>query len=284
MDTASTFMGLKKQTLFQIFKYSVYIIVCGNSLYFLIEDLNASAHTFRDGVGFAEYINAFTASTDTITWVILLLAFELETYVIPDEKFTPTVQWSLNGLSLVCYTVIVMAFTGYWEKASMIYGFDSVEPTNACTLVGSVESVGIVLDEYETLSKENCATFTGSLHVNPDVSMVSTDAGLTHMKRQAVLDVVNSATWIIVVFVLALDVFLQTRGLLSDRIYTASKRFKYVLYSILIACAVYWAIIADIMGTWDALVWILAFFFIELNVQQWHDEEAEEYAGTGDTA
>jgi hypothetical protein len=40
--------------------------------------------------------------------------------------------------------------------------------------------------------------------------------------------------------------------------------------------AIYWGFDGDFVDFWDAFLWLVAFFFIELNVVEWrHEEEAE---------
>jgi hypothetical protein len=51
---------------------------------------------------------------------------------------------------------------------------------------------------------------------------------------------------------------------------------KVALYSILFLCAVYWGIKGDFVDFWDAFLWLLAFFFIEMNVVEWRAEEQQE--------
>ena len=90
------------------------------------------------------------------------------------------------------------------------------------------------------------------------------------------VDVINSVTWIIVVVVLEVDVWLQLRGRFSGLVMAVSKYFKMVLYSILLAAAAYWWLLGDFLDFWDSFLWIVAFFFIELNLFQWQAETEAE--------
>ena len=69
---------------------------------------------------------------------------------------------------------------------------------------------------------------------------------------------------------------LQLRGKLTDKLYKITASVKAVSYSLLFVAAFYWAYLGDAYGTWDATLWILAFFFIELNLFNWHEEEIIE--------
>jgi len=79
---------MSRDNVFRVFKYSVYALLMLNVYLFFAEEWAASAHRFVDGVALADVIEGFAASIDTAAWVVLLLMFELETYVLNDEQFT----------------------------------------------------------------------------------------------------------------------------------------------------------------------------------------------------
>ena len=54
---------------------------------FFQEDLAASAETFGDTVTWRNVVEAYSATIDTLAWVVLLLLFELETAVIDDDSY-----------------------------------------------------------------------------------------------------------------------------------------------------------------------------------------------------
>ena len=85
-------------------------------------------------------------------------------------------------------------------------------------------------------------------------------------------DVINSGAWILVVIVLEIEVRLQLRGNLSDRIMDANKYLKFALYGVLFGAAAYWGYAGDFLDFWDACLWLFAFIFIELNVFEWQYE------------
>ena len=89
------------------------------------------------------------------------------------------------------------------------------------------------------------------------------------------VDVINSATWVAVVNILEVDVWLQLRGRLQGSIVSASKIIKLFLYSILFAAAAYWGLLGDFLDFWDAFMWLVAFVFIEMNLFQWQAETDE---------
>jgi hypothetical protein len=47
--------------------------------------------------------------------------------------------------------------------------------------------------------------------------------------------------------------------------------------------AVYWGFEGDFVDFWDAFLWLVAFFFIELNVVEWRQESQTAQGNTSRT-
>ena len=86
-------MKINGGTLFQLFKYVVYVLLTFNIYLFFVQEYSAAQLQFVDGVATSDLIEAYAATIDTFAWVILLLMFELETYVLEDRQFTRSVIW-----------------------------------------------------------------------------------------------------------------------------------------------------------------------------------------------
>lgn len=273
MPLSGTLFGIKTGTLYQLFKYAVYILILYNVVHFAVEDYTASAHRFRDGVSLADINNAFSQAIDSIFWLILLLMLELETWVIEDEDYGGLAKWSVQGVSIVCYVFIVLAFLGYLEKLLFVLAFEPVTLASACDGIGEYLSYVIEIDEYQTLTAANCAAVGGApyyANLNDSILLSGDIHGETVLL--AYTEVINAATWLLIVVVLWVDVYLQIRGQLTDRLYRINVWIKAVLYSILVVAAVIWGIYGNFIDFWDAFIWIVAFVFIELNLFQWHEE------------
>ena len=72
--------------------------------------------------------------------------------------------------------------------------------------------------------------------------------------------------------------FLQERGVLEGLVLKISNGIKFVLYSTLFLAAVYWGFKGNFVDFWDAFLWLVAFFFIEMNVVEWRQEMLDEGA------
>jgi len=277
MSRGNKLLGPDKNTWFQVFKYSVYLLIFINVIQFFAEDYAATSHTFRNGIAWSQLTDAFATTFDSGAWLILLLMFELETYVIPDEKMVGKTRWAINILSAICFIFIVQAFLGYFDKYIVMSGYAASAYDSACSAVGTVQSYAKDLDEYFNLTATNCAAITGdSFFVHTKNSMLSSGDVLQRMKNLAMTDVINAGAWILIVIVLQIDVLLQMRGELTEKFYKINIYIKVVLYLILFAAAVYWGFMSALLDFWDAMLWIIAFFFIELNLFKWNEETRAE--------
>ena len=275
-------MSINSNTLYQFFKYAVYILLAMNIYWFFAEEYAAAALQFAGGVALKDLIEAYSSTIDTAAWVVLLLMFELETYVLEDRHFTPAVTRSLHGLRALCYLFIIYAFFGYVANLEFVFEATILEGvTNACSLIPEGWSWAVDLDEYTELTMANCATFPqdGTLFRFKDMPAVVDPQGLTEIRRLAWVDVINSGVWLLVVLVLEIDVRLQEQGRFSGFALAASTASKIVLYTTLLLAAIYWGIKGDFVDFWDAFLWLVAFVFIELNVFEWRREEIAAHAG-----
>ncbi len=252
-----------------------------NVYWFFAEEILAAAVQFPDGVGAADLIEAFSATIDTAAWVVLLLMFELETYVLDDRHFTKRVTWTLHGLRALCYAFIVYAFYGYVANLTFLYETTTLAGiANVCSLLPASWSWAMTLDEYAAITVANCAAFSDAsvFYQFKDMTAVVDAQGLQEIRYLAWVDVINSAVWLLVVLVLETDVRLQERGLYGGTALMLSNASKVVLYSLLLLAAIYWGRKGDFVDFWDAFLWLVAFVFIELNVFEWRQEEKEAAA------
>lgn len=269
--------AIHPHTVFRIFKYLIYALVSLNAFLFFQEDLLASREVFAGGVSWDHLAEGFSATIDTTAWVVLLLLFELETAVIPDEKLKGRLKWLLMLVRAVSYAFILWAFYGYLLKFGLVSNTIPFVVENVCQLVGTDFSWVLDLDEYPPIDQAACMALQGQalLQISGTHIIGSSDA-ITAARNLAIVDIINAADWLIIVFMLEVEVYLQLKDVLTDRLLLSGKIIKGILYSILLACAVYWGFLGDFLDFWDAFLWLLAFVFIEMNIFQWHEELEEE--------
>ncbi len=261
---------------FTLVKYLVYVLLSFNIYLFLQEELGALEHTFVDGFELGQIIQVFSATIDTTAWVLLLLLFELETSVLEDDKIKGLMKWSLHGLRLICYAAVFYAFTGYYAELVALYQTTLLPGFDPCASLGQGWSRLITIDEYEPLSAANCASMGPLIQQMGEFNIVTDSEVLQSVRWLGWTDVINSGAWLLVVIVLEIEVRLQLRGDLSDRIMRFTLFIKYALYGTLFACAGYWGVAGDFLDFWDAALWLFAFIFIELNVFEWQAETSQQ--------
>jgi hypothetical protein len=150
---------------------------------------------------------------------------------------------------------------------------------DVCTLIGTSFTYIKEIDQYRPLTSEVCKAFGNTPLIQIAGTQIITDqAQLVATQRLSTAEVTNSITWLLVVFILEVEVFLQLKGKLSDRKIALSKWIKSALYSVLFLVAGYWGIKGGFLDFRDALLWLVAFWFIEMNIFQWNVETKEDMA------
>ena len=256
--------------IFRVFKYTIYAVLALNILLFFQEESLATAQTFSQGINLKQIIHGFAATIDTAAWLVLLLIFELETAILADATLRkPRVQGALVCLRLLSYGLIIYALYGYFNKMLMTYNVVPFAAADLCALVGQGYTTILTLDEYPLLDTQSCARLADqTLFQLNGQKILGSLTDWVGIQWLAWVEVINSITWLAVVVILEVDVWLQLRG----RTVYLSKIIKVLLYSILLAAATYWGFLGDFLDFWDAFVWLVAFVFIEMNLFQWQTE------------
>ena len=268
--------------IFRLFKYTVYALLTYNIYLFFQEEWLATEQTFSQGIIFADLISGFAATIDTAAWVVLLLLFELETSVIDDRVLRqPRVKLGFIALRVVSYSFILYAFYGYFDKMLLTYDISpfalDAMVDDFCALVGQGYSSIVTIDEYPLLDAQSCGALAGQdLYRLNGQQVIGSLKDWQAVQWLAWVDVINSITWVGVVVILEVDVWLQLRGRFEGKVITLSNFIKAIFYSILFAAAAYWGALGDFLDFWDAFMWLVAFVFIEMNLFRWQAETRAE--------
>ncbi|MCP3675188.1 MAG: hypothetical protein GY829_12055 [Gammaproteobacteria bacterium] len=246
---------------------------------FFQDESAASVQTFRNGIEFSNLILAFSASIDSAAWILLLLVFELETSVLSDDTLKGPTMWGLLILKVVSYGFILYAAYGYIARFLFISDTSVFHIANVCSLVGTSFTHVVTLDEYVPITESVCQLMNNAplFQIN-GTEIIATESALTDATRLGMVDIINSSDWLLIVAILEVDVYLQLHDKFTGKAYKISQIIKPFLYLILFANAVYWGFKGAFVDFSDAALWLLAFFFIELNIFQWHEETEEAHA------
>lgn len=270
-------MTLNSNRSYQVFKYAVYALLTWNIFWFFSIEWTATSHRFGNGLLFSEIIDGFASTIDTAAWVILLLMFELETHVLEEKHFSRQVTVSLHLLRAVCYGFIIYAFSGYVARLHYVQDVQLLAGLeDLCTLVDAQWTYMQTLDTYLALTSGNCASPERSapFYALNGLDVLIGQSDLREALRLAWVDVFNSGVWLGVVALLEVDVRLQEKNRLNGVVLQVSTALKLAFYTILFCTAVYWGVKGTFVEFWDAFLWLVAFFFIEMNVVEWRQEDA----------
>lgn len=269
---------------FRILKYTVYTLLMVNLLYYLWEDLIAFRY-LDAGASLGAILEAFAVTIDYVAWMVLILLFELETDILPEEKLKGRIKWVFSGLVAACYVVLVYAFYGYYAGLADYLAFEPFPPGEVCSLVEHDFAHVTMEDRYIALTQENCGAFSdGEVFKHADDNIIAAAAPLAAAIKLGWIDVINAGVWLLVVLFMEWEVMLQVRGALSRRRLIILKTIKGTLYLILLANAIYWHVYGAFIDYWDAYLWLFAFVLIDLNIFQWDDTQQRKEAAASNRA
>jgi hypothetical protein len=269
-------MTITKAGLFQIFKYVVYGLLVWNGVIYFFQGVNSADFIFQNELSWYDRMIAYSSVIDTTGWLVLILIFELETYILEDDVLKGFVWFVFNTIVVLIWLVIFSAFYSYVVKLGIPWGFDAYTGVDPCQLTTQGASFAVSLDDYTELTAQNCLLLQeGALH-NQSLNMFTTPAIHDEVDRLVWVDIVNAGVWLLIVAMIQLEVYLESSRHVGTRAFFYYKAAKYALYAVLFVCAYYWIRLGDIVAGWDAFVWLAAFFFIERNLLDWQQEVAAE--------
>lgn len=265
----------------QTIKWVVYALVIVNFGFYIRNDWVIAGHTLYAGSSLLEISRAFATTIDESAWIILLLLFELETYLLSDDPLSRAKTLLMQGIRLVCYISLAHTLYAYGVYLTEIYAAVPVDGvTNLCQLVGKDLSYAYNL-VYSDIDSSNCASLSTAnqfFYVDPPTFFIVEDsAGLVIEKQLAWIDMFEAIIWLLILLSIEVAVWLQDRNIGEGLIFKGLSITKWCLYSFLWAAAGYWIFRGHYMFAWDEFVWIAGFTAIEMNMVEWRKEinEAE---------
>ena len=260
----------------QTIKWLVYTLVIINFGFYIRNDLVIASHTLYSGSSLLEISRAFATTIDESAWIILLLLFELETYLLSDDPLSRTKTLLIKGIRLVCYISLAHTLYAYGVYLAEIYAAVPVEGvTNLCQLIGKDLSYASNL-VYSEINSSNCASLSSAnqfFYVDPPTFFIVEDAaGLAIEKQLAWIDIFEAIIWLLILLSIEVAVWLQDRNIGQGLIFKTLSITKWCLYSLLWAAAGYWIYRGHYMFAWDEFVWIAGFVAIEMNIVKRRNE------------
>ena len=260
-------------------KYTVYIGLVLNFGRFIWDDYWAVEAALPPDASLNDYLTQFATSIDMLGWVGLVFLFELETYAVPDEKWTAWLAGIIRGLRVACYIFIVQAAYGYTVETLEYYDLHPIEGmTNLCQLADQGESKQLNVFRYEEITSENCEALSDEstfYTVSNEVAILDQPV-LDHVRFQEWVNVVNAYVWLIVVWLIEVEVFMQNRDKFAGTALNSVRVSKTLFYLVLIGVMLIWTFTGYYLYGWDAFLWLFGFWAIELNLAEWELERKEE--------
>lgn len=265
----------------QVIKYTVYSALVVNFGFYAYDDWMAYRSALADDAAWSDISTQFATTIDMAGWVGLVFLFELETYALPDHAFKVWVTRALHAGRIVCYLAILFGAYGYTAEA--IENYDSrIVPglTDLCEIADQDKSLQIDSITYVKVTSDNCAALSAEsafYQIGDEVSVIDQPT-LAGAKFQGWLDVENAIIWLIVVWLIEFEVWLQSNDRFGSRSLRIARRAKSFFYALLIANIVIWWVTDYFLYTWDAFLWIFGFWAIELNLAEWERDRTLELA------
>ena len=264
-------------------KYIVYGSLVINMGLYMRDDYLAMLSALPPDASWLDILIQFTTSVDMVAWIGLVFLFELETYAVPDEKWTKRLAEIIRGLRLVCYVMIGYAAYGYTAETLENYNVTRIDGlTDLCAIADQGTALQVASIEYIEITSANCAELSSAdtfYRIGTDVSVIDGPT-LEHIQWLGWIDVDNAFVWLLVVFLIEIEVFLQSKDRFFSRALHIVRPLKTLGYLALIANMFIWLFTGYALYAWDAFLWLFGFWAIELNLAEWEVDRLEELAAT----
>ncbi len=272
---------LRRPRVAQVVKWTVYLALILNTGVYFYDDWMVYKSVLAPGAPWADRFEQFATTIDMFAWLGLVFLFELETYALPDEAFKEWVTRSIHVVRLACYLGIAYAAYGYTINTLDYYNYDEVSGlTDLCQIADQGRSLQLDVVTYEPITAENCANFSAAapyFEFVGELSVIDTP-GLDHSRALGGVDIANAFVWLIVVFLIEIEVRMQAADRFGGGALKPVRILKTIFYGELIINAIIWLATGYPMYAWDAFLWIFGFWAIELNLAEWEQERTQELA------
>ena len=265
----------------QFIKWTIYLALVFNFGIYGYDDWMAYKSALATDAPWSDIFEQFATTIDMAGWLGLVFLFELETYALPDGAFKAWVTKTLHAVRIVCYVGIVYAAYGYTVNTLNYYDYVDVDRlTELCQIADQGRTLQLDIIAYTPITSENCAGIPAGAPFYRDAAEISVIDGptLNHVIKLSWVDVANAFVWLIVVFLIEVEIRIQAADRFDSRSLKPVRMLKTIFYFELIINAVIWGATGYPIYAWDAFLWIFGFWAIELNLAEWEQERVQELA------
>lgn len=271
--------GQRRLPLRQSIKILVYLLLLVNFAVYVTNDVTVASHTARPDWSLLQWAGAFATTLDELAWFTLLLLFELETYLLEDEAFTPARVIAMRGLRIACFLFITHTVYAFANDAIDLQREAPVVADSLCHF--SDEGIAYAYNlTYVPVGADNCEALSRdeTFYRFQSDTLVTDAAGMRIERELAWVDVAEVVAWLVILVLIELQVRLQDRGITGGSVLRAAHWLKACLYTLLWCAAAYWLYRGHWVFAWDEALWILGFMAIDMNMEEWRDAIDEERA------
>jgi hypothetical protein len=265
----------------QFIKWTVYLALIINFGVYAYDDWMAFESSLASDAPWSDVLEKFSTTIDMIAWLGLVFLFELETYALPDEAFKVWVTQTIHVLRIICYVGIVYAAYGYTINTLDNYNVAELDGlADLCQIADRDTALQLDTITYARITPGNCTNISVGppfYRIADDVSVIDGPT-LDHVQKLGWVDVANAYVWLIVVFLIEIEVRMQAAERFGSRALRPVRQLKTVFYGVLMINIVIWGATSYPLYAWDAFLWIFGFWAIELNLAEWEQEHAQQLA------
>ena len=184
----------------QAIKWLVYSLLIVNFVFYVFEDWDRAAHTLDAGSSIVEWLREFANTLDESAWFLLLLLFELETYVLEDEDLKGRLGHILHAARLFCYAIIAHTVFAYTMTIAGLQATTAIaDISDLCELTG--DDISYVYNlEYTEINEQTCSELSSESQFFwvDDDPVVSDMAGLNLERDLAWADLAEVVIWLLI--------------------------------------------------------------------------------------
>ena len=252
----------------QYLKWPIYSLLFLNFLLYVLEDSRTLTRQGYESIW--DITSAYANSLDVAAWFGLLLVLEIETYWQHIYAIR-RVRWPLNLMRLACFGVLVHTLVVYTGEFLNV-----LEPTKLLLAEAFCGQTNVTLYElhnqvYTTLTPKSCTErlASGELTLSFNATTIMTDQGWRIARIQALVSLIECASWLAAGAAFATSAFLKRRQTDTGRLATLVRHTPHVSYCLIVSCALTWGWYGKYLYTYDSLLWLGGFAMIEANLSTW---------------
>ena len=261
----------------QVLKWIIYTLLILNLGYYFFDDWRTAQSTLLPGASFLQITATYATTFDELGWFGIIFLLEVETYWIEDKTKLGPLYWLMQVMRVICYVVVFHTLYAFIVAIIDLGNATILTDINGlCALAG--ENLSFTRNLlYELINASNCESLSpgGDIYRFDGQPVVSDTAGYQLALRHAWADAIEIAGWMTVSLLITFVVVLQNRGIYASAWIRGADRLQYVVYTIIAATAFYWSFYGYYFYTWDILLWIGGFAFIDANLSEWRDKLKE---------